>query len=211
MAVIPNPVRIPSLSESELSVERKVRIGFLGRLHPVKNVHGLLHAWSLLQEKFGDAELFIMGAGEPDYVAFLNEEIKRLNLRNVTFAGFQAGDSKYKELASLKALCVPSDFENFCMSVPESLLVNTPVIASTGTPWKILNDTHCGWWVDNSPEILAEKMVEALNLSDNETEQMGKIGHDLVLKEYAAPQVAKKMSQLYKWILGEGEKPEFVY
>ena len=132
-------------------------------------------------------------------------------LPNVIFTGFVIGREKFEKLASLTALCVPSDFENFGMIVTEALSVGTPVIASLGTPWEELNTRHCGYWVSNDVETLAQTIERLFSLSAAEILQMGINGKHLVHEKFKDTQVATMMRQLYEWILTGGKKPEFVY
>ena len=211
VAVIPNPVPIPSFID-ELTNERKIkRIGFLGRLHPRKNVEALLDAWILLGSKVKDAQLVIMGKGDFAYEKMLKEKVKESEMMNVEFAGFVNGRDKFERLASLTALCVPSDFENFGMIVTEALSVGTPVIASLGTPWQELNARYCGYWVSNDVQTLAETIEQVLSLPEDEIQRMGENGKRLVQEKYQDTQVARMMQQLYDWILAKGTKLEFVY
>lgn len=211
VAVIPNPVPIPSFI-NEIRRENSVkRIGFLGRLHPRKNVEALINAWIVLSDKVKDAQLIIMGKGDAAYEQMLKDRVGQHGLKNVTFAGFVTGREKFEKLASLTALCVPSDFENFGMIVTEALSVGTTVIASLGTPWQELNTCHCGWWISNDVETLAKNIQEVLDLPESDIAEMGRNGKRLVEEKYSDMQVAGMMKQLYEWILNGGEKPEFVY
>lgn len=211
VAVIPNPVPVPSFID-ELTSERKIkRIGFLGRLHPRKNVEALLDAWILLGTKVKDAQLVIMGKGDFAYEKILKEKVKQSGIMNVEFAGFVNGREKFERLASLTALCVPSDFENFGMIVTEALSVGTPVIASLGTPWQELNTEHCGYWVANDIKTLAETIEQVLSLPEDEIRCIGENGKKLVREKYQDIQVAKKMIELYDWLAAEENEPEFVY
>lgn len=211
VAIIPNPVPIPSFI-NELSSDRPTkRIGFLGRLHPRKNVKGLIEAWISLGNEIKDAQLIIMGKGDDEYEATLKTLVRQHGLNNVQFSGFITGRDKFECLASLTALCVPSDFENFGMIVTEALSVGTPVIASLGTPWQELNTKHCGWWVDNDVETLADTISQALSLPQEAIDEMGNNGKRLVNEKYRDTQVAAMMKQLYEWILYEGVKPDFVH
>lgn len=211
VAIIPNPVPIPSFI-NELSSDRPTkRIGFLGRLHPRKNVKGLIEAWISLGNEIKDAQLIIMGKGDDEYEATLKTLVRQHSLNNVQFSGFITGRDKFECLASLTALCVPSDFENFGMIVTEALSVGTPVIASLGTPWQELNTKHCGWWVDNDVETLADTISQALSLPQEAIDEMGNNGKRLVNEKYRDTQVAAMMKQLYEWILYEGVKPDFVH
>ncbi|ADY37294.1 glycosyl transferase group 1 [Phocaeicola salanitronis DSM 18170] len=211
VAVIPNPVPVPSFV-NDLIHERYIkRIGFLGRLHPRKNVESLLDAWISLGIAVKDARLVIMGKGEPQYEQMLKERVRQHGLKNVEFAGFVTGREKFERLASLTALCVPSDFENFGMIVTEALSVGTPVIASLGTPWEELNTEHCGYWVKNDVPTLAGTIADVLSLSAEEIARMGENGKRLVQAKYKDTQVALMMKQLYEWMLNGREKPDFVY
>lgn len=211
VAVIPNPVPVLSFV-NELKCDRSVkRIGFLGRLHPRKNVEALVEAWIALGDKVKEAQLVIMGSGEPHYEQMLKERVESQGMKNVEFVGFVTGREKFERLASLTALCVPSDFENFGMIVTEALSVGTPVVASLGTPWEELNACHCGYWVDNDVNTLADTIAHVMDLPAEEIYMMGENGKQLVKEKYQDSQVAKMMKQLYGWIINGGEKPGFVY
>lgn len=211
VAVIPNPVPIPDFV-NELKNERSIkRIGFLGRLHSRKNVEALIKAWKLLNTKTQNAQLIIMGKGDEEYETMLKTYMKQQHLQNVEFIGFVTGRDKFQQLASLTALCVPSDFENFGMIVTEALSVGTPVIASLGTPWEELNTRHCGYWVSNDVQTLVETIEKVLSLPAEEITAMGENGKRLVQERYRDTQVAGMMAQLYTWIINGGAKPAFVY
>lgn len=211
VAVIANPMPLPDYIDDIKPERSKKRIGFLGRLHPRKNVKGLIEAWASLGKATQNAELYIMGKGDEAYEAYLRELVTTLGLTNVVFAGFVNGREKFEKLATLTALFVPSDFENFGMIITEALIVKTPVMASLGTPWKELNTCHCGWWVDNDIHTLAQTMEEVFSLSDEELLAMGERGKQLVIEKYSSVQVATQMKHLYEWILNGGIKPDFVY
>ena len=97
------------------------------------------------------------------------------------------------------------------MTIAESLLVGTPVIASLGTPWQELNARHCGYWVSNDVQTLAETIEQVLSLPEDEIQRMGENGKRLVQEKYQDTQVAKMMIQLYDWLIAGSGKPQFVY
>ena len=97
------------------------------------------------------------------------------------------------------------------MIVPEALICGTPVYASLGTPWEELNRCDAGWWRDNEPATIAGVIEEILSLSDEQLLEKGRNGRKLVEEKYEQHKVAAMMLDLYKWILGDGEKPGFVY
>lgn len=210
IAVIPNPVEIPqNLPQKQFQLDTPFRVGFLGRFHPIKNIDLLIKAWAAAGLE--NAELRLYGDGTPEYVAELHALVTDLQLSNVRFMGFVNGREKYDALAELDILCAPSKQENFGMSIAESLLVGTPVIASTGTPWSELNTHHCGWWLQTTIENLACQLKEVHQLQKENLIFKGKTGKDLIRKHYAAPIVALKMQRLYNYILGHEASPEFLY
>ena len=217
IAVIPNAVVLPkgvNLKRVNYTDEKGRRqIGFLGRLHPIKKVENIIYAIDKLTEQQKSSLSFqIMGKYDDDYEKWLKSEVERLGLTNcVDFVGFVSGSDKYERLSKLSALMVPSDQENFGMIVPEALLCGTPVYASLGTPWEELNDFDCGWWRDNSPEVIAEVLRDILNTSEENLLDMGQRGRKLIEDKYEQHKVAGMMKKLYLWMGGKGSCPEFVY
>ncbi|KKB51454.1 hypothetical protein HMPREF1212_02184 [Parabacteroides sp. HGS0025] len=206
VAVIPNPLEICKIETPALSTGEK-RIGYLGRLHPRKRVERLLAVWKNLKEP---GELLIIGNGEPDYVAFLKKEAGRMQLSNVRFFGWISGIEKNRLLASLTCLIVPSDFENFGMIVPEALLQEIPVIATTGSPWKELEIYRCGRWVKNDTDTLTEAVREILDLDAKQLREMGERGRKLIIEKYAINRISQQITDMYDWILNRKNKPEFI-
>lgn len=213
IAIIPNPVVFPKGVELATSKPQQKHIGFLGRLHPIKKVENLLQGVSIAIKKGCDPfTLEIMGKGSEEYESFLRQETKQLGIEHlVNFVGFVNGKEKYDRLGKLHALMVPSAQENFGMIVPEALICGTPVYASLGTPWGELNEHQCGWWRDNDPETIAEIIGEILSKPNEEVMQMGANGRQLIVEKYEQHEVARMMKTLYQWILGECDKPDFVY
>lgn len=215
IALIPNPISVPQyisdIPKRKFKLDDSIRIGFLGRLHPIKQVENIMHALSMTPKHIRQkVNLIIMGQGEIAYESFLHALSDKYQL-NTTFTGFINGKNKYTLLSSLDALFVPSDMENFGMIIPEALLMNVPVMASLGTPWEILNKKECGWWADASPESIA-KIIELIDVLDHdELKLMGARGHELVINNYTADKIAQQTIALYKWILTGDSTPGFIH
>ncbi len=210
VAVIGNPVPTPFI----LPIYRddSVKFGYLGRLHPRKHIERLIDALAQLsRDEQARCELVIIGSGKPAYEAFLREQAKRLQLTNIRFAGFVEGEEKQQLLASLSALFVPSDFENFGMIIPEALHCGTPVWASTGTPWQLLNERGCGWWQEPKVENIVSTMRQIIAMKPEKLDEMGLVGRQIVAEQFAVDIVAQQMNELYNWILNNQSKPTFVY
>lgn len=214
IALIGNPVDVPNYS-SELANRQTfnpdsiLRLGYLGRLHPIKQIENLIRGTVL--SRIPNLEILIIGKGDDAYEQFLHDEAKRLGISGkVKFLGFLNGREKFEQLARLDALFVPSHMENFGMIIPEALIVGTPVMASFGTPWQALNEDRCGWWTDAAPQSIADVIFDLCSLSPEEHKAMGQRGRDYILRTFASEKVASQMLSLYRWLLGEGSKPDFV-
>lgn len=210
IAVIANLVPAPLVTPIQRT--GKVVFGFLGRLHPRKHVERIIDALALLSPaEQTNCELVIIGSGENEYETFLHHEAERKGLQNVRFAGFMEGEEKQRLLASLSALFVPSDFENFGMIIAEALSCGTPVFANTTTPWRILNESGCGWWQEATPQNMAAIMRLLLTMKPEKINEIGRKGAKLVAERFSAESVAQQMKELYQWILTKQNKPSFVY
>lgn len=209
IAIIPNPVEIKTYPLDK--TDDVFRLGYLGRLSPRKNVEGLIYAFAELGNEAKEAELLIIGGGDEKYEHFLKNEVKRLQLQNVRFAGFLSGEEKDKAIASCSVLAMPSEFENLGNVILEGLVRGIPCIATTGSPWEELNTHHCGWWVEYNQSAITNAVKQAINTTPDILKEMGDKGKELMIKNYSIESVAYKMKSLYSWILGEEKKPNFVY
>ncbi len=69
---------------------------------------------------------------------------------------------------------MPSITENFGNVVVESLAQGTPVIASKGTPWQILEETNAGYWIEVDVESIKNCIDTVISLNDYEYQKMRK-------------------------------------
>ena len=210
VAVLPNPIDVEGVIERPILSLQKLRIGYLGRVHPRKRIERLIYAFDALRDELKEAELLIIGSGDDQYEQFLKDEVIRLNLTNIRFTGFLTGNEKDNAIVSLSYLVVPSDFENFGNIVTEALVRGVPVIASKGMPWQELEECHCGWWIDNDQETINKTLHIAINTPESERIEMGMHGKQLVAEKYSVDSLGEKMKQFYEWVLYGGTIPEFV-
>jgi glycosyltransferase involved in cell wall biosynthesis len=226
--MIPNGVELPSLSASdgeragvrcaENSVTQPstrnpqppLRTAlFLGRIHPIKGLLDLIKAWVLVRPQ--GWRVAMAGGDENNHRAEVEAAIQALDLAaDFSFLGPVAGDAKWSLYQQADLFVLPSHSENFGIVVAEALASSVPVITTRGTPWEDLVTHRCGWWTDNGPEPLAAALRDALNRTDEERHEMGRRGRQLVEQKYSWPGIAAQMHAVYRWVLGEGEKPECV-
>ena len=212
IAVIPNAIDVNAFRKSNSESKSNHRkIGFLGRLAPIKNLELLIEAWAKSKATTRAAELVIIGDGDEAYVDELKTVIKSQDIDNIIFTGFLSGKAQEDVMQQLSYLVLPSKSENFGMVVPEALAREIPVIASKGTPWEELNTHHCGWWVDNDLASLSAALDKALIMNESKRLEMGQNGRTLVEHKYSKEAVSEMMTSFYEWILSETkELPSFV-
>lgn len=123
LGVMTNPITIPrqklgSIEDRISSVNgKKKEIIFVGRLDFVqKRTYRVIDVWNLLENKYKDWHLTIVGEG-PDREN-LENHAKALNLKRVSFEGFKDPVLYYKR-ASI--LMLTSDFEGFPLVLAESM------------------------------------------------------------------------------------------
>ncbi len=146
---------------------------YIGRIHPIKAIENLITALSQ-SSAFKNSGLNFILAGDYNnaYAEQLRQQITDLGLQQkVQFVGAIEGDAKQELYANAYFLILPSHTENFGNVVVESLAQGTPVIASMGTPWAILEEKQAGFWVDNQPMALTAALEKALHLSPEDYQQ----------------------------------------
>ena len=121
------------------------------------------------------------------------------------------GEAKINVYQESALFCLPSYSESFGMVIAEAMSCGTPVITTTNCPWNILNDTKTGWCIDLSVDNLERAIREALTMDMAELYDMGQRASRLVYDNFDYRSVARKTLRLYEWLLGGGEKPEFIY
>jgi glycosyltransferase involved in cell wall biosynthesis len=126
------------------------------------------------------------------------------------FVGPAYGAEKEKLFSEADLFVLPTYSENFGHVVAEALVRGIPVITTHGAPWRELDETRSGWWVEMGAEPLAGALASALALRDSERDEMGLRGRAMIIERYSWSTTAAKYFQLYRWAAGLAERPPFV-
>ena len=213
IAMIPNGVNISDFPKDiPIKSSKKKKILFLSRIHQKKGLENLIMAWLQLEnETKKDWIIEIVGNGEGKYIEKLNQIIINNNLLDQIFI-FPAvyGKNKIKLYREANLFVLPTFSENFGIVIAEALASYTPVLSTKGSPWKDLEIYNCGWWIEIGVTPLQIALEKAILTSEQELIKMGKNGRVLIEEKYSIDSVAKKMIELYNWILFKREKPNFI-
>ena len=136
---------------------------FIGRIHPIKNLHFLLNA---LKQVNGTIRLTIVGVLEQP--SYWNDCQEIINSFPSTVRANYIGEVPHDQLPAIindhHILALPTQGENFGHAIFEALSEGKPVLISDQTPWRNLRPQNAGWDLDlNQPLLFSQALQEAIN------------------------------------------------
>jgi len=181
---------------------------FLSRVHPKKGVVELVRAWARVAP--AGWRLRLAGPDEGGHWSEVAGLIDRLGLGStVEYCGPVEGERKAALYREADLFVLPTFSENFGLVVAEALAYGVPVITTRGAPWADLETYGCGWWIEMGVPPLVEALRTATALSDAERAAMGARGR-VYVQRYDWDAIAAETLALYRWVLGQGERPACV-
>ena len=155
--VIPNPIG-PSKHTAPLVATQAIAAG---RLAPVKRFDVLIEIWAQVVQHEPTWTLSIYGQGEPQYVAYLQDKIKVLNLEKQVFIR-QAVSDLPQTMQAYSMYLMTSHTECFPMVLLEAQSAGLPCVSyacPTG-PAHIISPDQDGYLVSNqNQEAFVEKVL----------------------------------------------------
>jgi glycosyltransferase involved in cell wall biosynthesis len=135
----------------------------IGRIHPQKNLEGLIDAAALAIQQM-PMRLMIVGSGDPQRIARLKARAAELGMSDaVMFAG--ETDNVFAWLKHARPFVLPSHWEGSSTALLEALALRVPVVAArqAGDARFVLGDGKYGVIVDaDEPASIAAGMVTQL-------------------------------------------------
>jgi glycosyltransferase involved in cell wall biosynthesis len=179
------------------NISDALKVLFVGRVYPVKGLMNVVRAVAKIKDV--NIKFRIVGPDQAGHLSKLVAEAECLGVASMfDWAGPKYGDELANEYDRCDMLILPSFTENFGATVVDALSHSKPALASTFTPWKILEERECGWWVSNEPGKLAETFKRIAALSAEELESMGRRGRKLVEDKYTWDAVCSAMIRGYE-------------
>ena len=216
VATIPNGVALPGLGEptappwsSHFGLGAKVLL-FLGRLHPKKNVDGLLRAVATLfeQGRLGDWFVGIAGWGQGGHDAELRALTCELGLcARVAFLGALHGADKEAAFHHAEAFVLPSHSEGLPMAVLEAWAHGLPVAMTMACNIPEGFEVGAAKEIGTTSAELVSTLGEFLGYKTEDLTKMGKRGRTLVGENFSWPAIAKRLMDVYQWMLSGGSAP----
>lgn len=186
---------------------------------PIKGLHILLDAMSILKKKYPDIQLYMSGMNvmknsslkekifQTGYVKYLFKKIADHELEEcIHFTGILDADQIINELKASHVMVLPSSIENSPNSLCEAQLVGIPCVASYvgGVPEMLRDGTDGFLYTYNEPLMLAE-YISRIFESNELAEQFSISSYQWIRKRQGAELVVSQTMSNYRTILEDWE------
>ncbi|GAB2842067.1 glycosyltransferase [Microbacterium insulae] len=176
------------------------RVLFVGRLSEVKGVHDLVEA-SIAAVRSRPHELVFVGDG-PERSALDRAAEHHPHIR---ITGSLTSDRVREELTAAHVLVLPTRVNGIAREAAGLVLLEAqacevPVIAyDSGGTSEMLRDGETGWLVPEADTAaLAARLLEALSLSAEERDDLGRRGRGFVVAERSLARSAEELAEIYR-------------
>ena len=216
VAIIPNGINLPDPDLKFEKTDNKKHLLYLGRLHKKKGVDLLLKALAAINREgkglLDNWQIDLVGWDHEGCKAELEKIVSENRLEDkVVFHGGLFGKDKQRMYATADGYILPSHGEGLPMTVLEAWSWKLPVVMTPECHISEGYDADAAIKINDNVESVEEGLKKFLGMSDEERQSMGMRGYDLVRENFTWDVSAKKMIEVYEWLLGKGKKPVFVY
>jgi poly(glycerol-phosphate) alpha-glucosyltransferase len=196
--VIPNAVDV-----AVGGFERAPVLAYIGRIHPKKNLAGLVEGWRRARNVLTPlgARLRIAGWGEDAHVADLRGWIAAAGGDDIEFIGPAFGAEKAALLGSARFLALPSFSEGLPMAVLEAWSAGTPTLMSRECHLPEGVAAGAAFDCGTDPETIAAAIRAAAALDEGEWQAMSGAASLLAREAFSPEAVARRWQQAYSALL----------
>lgn len=165
VVIIPNYFELPK--KEERSTTDNPYFLYVGRITPIKALDNLIRGLAMSKQFQSSGHRFLfVGPNQNDYRDYLKSLSVDFGIQSkVSFCDGLYGTDKYKAYANADFSFLVSHSENFGNVVIEALSQGTPVVASKGTPWELLQAKGAGYWIENDPQSIANCVDNLLQIT----------------------------------------------
>ena len=201
-AIIPLGIERASTLPARDFTEGPLRLLWLSRLDPKKNLGPLLQAVKAVKDGGAVIQLEIAGAGDAAYENEVRAQAQSLGLSDVVkWLGHVEGEAKSAALFRAHVFVLPSQSENFGIAVAEALASGLPCLLTPGVAVASeVAAAGAGWVVEPQTSALAEAL--RLIISGRPAlAEMSQTAGTLAAERYSIDAMGAQLKQLYTEIL----------
>jgi len=174
---------------------RDLRVGFLGRIAPKKNLDLLIDAMAQLPDH---VHLLIAGDGPADLVNSLQRRANRVGVSGrVEWLGFVEPGDRTHFLENLDLLTMPSVFESFGLSAAEAMLHGVPVLVSERTGIAEVISPRGGGKITEAGASGIATAIGKLDAERGALSRMGARGQAAVREELDSARIGRALRDAY--------------
>ena len=184
---------------------RPVRLLSTRNFEPLYNVACTLRAFALVQARFPDASLTLVGSGSQE--SALQQLAADLQLRQVTFTGRVAPEDVAACYQAADIYVQTPSVDNMPLSVLEAFSSGLPAVSTDvgGVSAVLIPGTHGLLARDNDPHSVAARIVELIEQPDR-ARQLAATAHD-ACAQYEWRSVRDSWMAAYRHVLSAGRRP----
>jgi glycosyltransferase involved in cell wall biosynthesis len=193
VTLIPNWIDFDEMPKSRPEKFVSSNVLFVGRLHPVKQVNILIHAFAHLRKTYSQATLQIIGDGEERQK--LEALAKTLGLSNrVQFLGFQSHEKVLNAMMQSDIIALPSKIEGNPRVLLEAMMVKLPIVATNAHGIRdIVQHGETGHLVNEpTPENLAQGIAYVLENKEYAA-RIAENAYEFAKREFSKEHVLSKI------------------
>jgi phosphatidylinositol alpha-mannosyltransferase len=200
--VIPNGIDLdvfnPKVPKIKKFSDGKINILFLGRIEERKGLIYLLKAYKILEKKFRNLRLIVVGEGPQKKE--MEEFVKENGLKEVVFEGEVKEDKVANYYTTCDLFCSPATHgESFGLVLVEAMACQKPVVAFANEGYfQFLHNKKGGILVKNRDWRELAKKLAILIKNQKLREKMGKIALKEA-EEYSWTKIADRVLDFYQF------------
>lgn len=194
-------VIVPNALASTLAPSAHARqriILALGRIHPKKNLSGLIQGWAASQAADDGWTLTIAGWGELNHVTQFEAELAALNTSSIRFVGPAFGELKETLFATARYFILPSFSEGLPLAILEAWAAGLPTIQSEGCNLPQGIDSGAALLTGTSAQEIASVINHAISLPAQVYAEMADCATRLIEDSFSPAVIGQRWAAIYR-------------
>ncbi len=197
--VVYNGINVQDIEPGQPSSARINRVVYTGALSENKGIFNLARAWNIVNSRFPDARLIILGKGPVDRVRTL---IDPRYHKNVDFRGHVDRHTLLNTLKSSTIAVFPSLTESFALAPMEAMMCGTAVVYTTRSSGpELISHNENGILADPTDVGNIADSICYLYQNQDICSKIAQAGKERIISEFDITVVAKKNIAYYKSVV----------